>query len=59
MRPSRIVATAFLLIWKAAAQDPQMDVHGLHAAMLHLLGLEHANLTFCFHGRRGMERLFA
>ncbi len=29
----------------------RMDVHDLHATMLHLLGLEHTKLTFRFQGR--------
>jgi hypothetical protein len=46
----------------------RMDVHDLHATMLHLLGLEHTKLTFRFQGRefrltdvsgRVIERLFA
>jgi len=30
--------------------DP-VDVHDLHATMLHLLGLDHTRLTFKFQGR--------
>jgi hypothetical protein len=28
-----------------------MDVHDLHATLLHLLGLDHTRLTFKFQGR--------
>ena len=28
-----------------------MDVHDLHATMLHLLGLDHTKLTYKFQGR--------
>lgn len=46
----------------------RMDIHDLHATMLHLLGLEHTRLTFKFQGRdfrltdvsgRVIERLLA
>ena len=29
----------------------KMDVHDLHATMLHMLGLDHQKLTFKFQGR--------
>ena len=31
-------------------EDP-VDVHDLHATMLHLLGLDHTKLTYKFQGR--------
>ena len=31
-------------------EDP-VDVHDLHATMLHLLGLDHERLTYRFQGR--------
>ena len=31
-------------------EDP-VDVHDLHATMLHLLGLDHTKLTYRFQGR--------
>lgn len=46
----------------------KMDIHDLHATMLHLLGLEHTKLTFRFQGRdfrltdvsgRLLDKLFA
>jgi hypothetical protein len=32
------------------AEDP-VDVHDLHATLLHLMGLEHTKLTYRFQGR--------
>jgi hypothetical protein len=32
------------------AEDP-VDVHDLHATILHLLGLDHTKLTYKFQGR--------
>ena len=32
------------------AKDP-VHIHDLHATMLHLLGIDHAKLTFQFQGR--------
>ncbi len=34
----------------AAVEDP-MEVHDLHATMLHLLGIDHKKLTYRFQGR--------
>ena len=34
-----------------AAEHP-VSVHDLHATMLHLLGLDHTQLTYPFQGRR-------
>ena len=34
-----------------AVEDP-VDVHDLHATMLHLLGLDHTKLTYRFQGRQ-------
>jgi hypothetical protein len=31
-------------------EDP-VDVHDLHATMLHLMGIDHTKLTFRFQGR--------
>jgi hypothetical protein len=33
-----------------AVEDP-LDVHDLHATMLHLLGLDHEKLTYKYQGR--------
>jgi hypothetical protein len=32
--------------------DKPVDVHDLHATMLHCLGLDHSRLTFKYQGRR-------
>jgi hypothetical protein len=29
-----------------------VDIHDLHATMLHLLGLDHERLTYAYNGRR-------
>ena len=34
-----------------AAVDGQMDIHDLHATVLHLLGLDHEALTYRYAGR--------
>ena len=33
------------------AVDKRLEVHDLHATILHLLGLDHTRLTFRFGGR--------
>jgi hypothetical protein len=33
------------------AVDGRVDIHDLHATMLHLLGVDHERLTFMFGGR--------
>ena len=34
-----------------AAAERQMHVHDLHATMLHLMGIDHEQLTFRYSGR--------
>jgi hypothetical protein len=33
------------------AERQQISIHGLHATMLHLLGIDHTRLTYLFDGR--------
>ncbi|MCP3696840.1 MAG: DUF1501 domain-containing protein, partial [Planctomycetaceae bacterium] len=33
------------------AQDDKMHIHDLHATLLHLLGLDHEQLTYRYAGR--------
>jgi hypothetical protein len=35
----------------AIAQDKKMDVHDLHATIMHALGFDHEKLTYRFSGR--------
>ena len=37
--------------WGYKAVDKRLEVHDLHATILHLLGLDHTRLTFRFGGR--------
>jgi len=37
--------------WGARVVDTPIDVHDLHASMLHLLGINHKKLTYRFQGR--------
>jgi hypothetical protein len=37
--------------WGYRAVDKRLEIHDLHATILHLLGLDHTRLTFRFGGR--------
>jgi hypothetical protein len=37
--------------WGYKAIDKRLEIHDLHATILHLLGLDHTRLTFRFGGR--------
>jgi len=37
--------------WGYKAVDKPLQIHDLHAAMLHLLGIDHEELTYRFSGR--------
>jgi hypothetical protein len=37
--------------WGYRAVENKVEVHDLHATMLHLLGIEHKRLTFRYGGR--------
>ena len=37
--------------WGYRAVDKPLEMHDLHATMLHLLGMDHTRLTYRFSGR--------
>jgi len=37
--------------WGYRVADKRLEIHDLHATILHLLGLDHTRLTFRFGGR--------